>query len=126
MIVLKYGIAGSLAVGTHLLILQAGIYLGVNLTVATSVGFIVGCCVNYALQRSWVFQYKAQTLTTFSRYVIVTGIMCVVNMILFNLLLRLPIGVLVAQVFSTLIVMFANFAINSRFTFARHSRVLKA
>jgi len=117
----RYVVAGSLAFATHLAVLEALMRLaGTVPWLATTVGFVLACVVNYSLQHAWVFRSARPHLAAGPRYIAVTLVMLGVNAALFSLLHgRAGLPPALAQALTTGGVFVLNFLCNRRFTFAR-------
>jgi putative flippase GtrA len=116
----KYGFAGATAVLVHFLVLAALVeWFSVHATLATGVGFVVGCLVNYALQYRWVFGATGAHRALATRYALVTSVTFVLNILLFHALLTgFYMWYGLAQAIATIVVFLVNFEINRRYTFA--------
>ena len=115
----KYAIAGTLAVVVHFVTLAFLVEVaGLVPLVSTTVGFLLGCAVNYMLQHLWVFAATGNHATFLSRYIVVTAITTTMNVALFHLLFSIvSLWYLFAQAISTIVIFLVNFEINRRFTF---------
>ena len=82
-----YGLSGSAAAATHLLVLVVLTELGgAPSTLASAVGFICALPVNYSLQHRFVFNKSRQHTVFFMRYLAVTLLTLGLNTCLFWLL----------------------------------------
>ena len=117
----KYVAAGSTALLIHLSILKILIKtFDVVPVVASAVGFIVACIVNYSLQHTVVFSSNRRPMAhTARRYVVVTSVLLGVNSVLFALFNSI-VGAppMLAQIAATGCVFIANFFFNLHFTFS--------
>ena len=117
----RYGLSGSAAVGTHLVVLALLVELaGSPAVMASWVGFTCGTIVNYALQRRFVFSRSSGHRLYFPRYLAVTLVTMTLNTALFWVLSSgFGVFYLASQVITIGIVVPVNFALNRSFTFAR-------
>lgn len=116
---IRYFIAGSVAAIAHFIALIASVEVyGIQPTLASSLGFCVAVFFNYSLQYHWTFAVRGPHGVIFSRYLLVTIAMFVVNTGGFWLLheqMGLPYPL--SQVLATAAVVMMNFQINRLFTF---------
>jgi putative flippase GtrA len=117
----RYIVGGLVATITHILILLLLVEkFSVDSSIATSVGFCVAVFVNYNFQYHWTFASTGPHSRVFSRYISVTIVMLVVNLILFRLLSELVgIPYIYAQLVAIAAVTLCNFTINKLYTFRR-------
>ena len=117
----RYFLVGCAALGLHLIVLGGLVELvGLNATLSSGIGFVVACCLNYWLQRCWVFRAHTSHAAAIGRYVMVTSATLVLNVgvfwVLHNVLLWwYPL----AQVVTTGMIFVLNFLVNRCFTFRR-------
>ena len=120
-----FGLVGVIGTGTHYLVLIMLVEsAGINPVTATSVGFVVGALVNYALNRRYTFQSSKSHLDAGPKFFIIAIVTGIVNSLLVyggaNLL---GANYLLVQIGATFIVFLANFALNSLWTFQEaHAR----
>ena len=115
----RYGVAGCVAATVHLAVLTQLIeFIGVAATVASGVGFVVACAVNYLLQHYWVFRARGPIGFFLPRYIFITAATLCLNLCLFWVLHAFfGVWYLVAQVISIGTIFLINFCLNRRFTF---------
>lgn len=115
----KYGVSGGSAVLVHFLVLTALVELtGLDATIATGIGFLVGCVVNYSIQHKWVFAASGNHRQFVLRYTGVTAATFFLNLAIFHgLHALLGWWYVIAQAVATVLVFLVNFEINRRFTF---------
>ena len=119
----RYLVSGGTAAATHFAVLIALVEAAaVEATVASAIGFVLACAVNYTLQYGFTFGSAVPHAVAGSRYAAVTSATLLVNTAIFWLLASM-IGVpyVVAQVFATGVVVVLNFFINMHYTFAGHA-----
>jgi putative flippase GtrA len=114
-----FGLVGVIGTGAHYLVLIMLVEsAGINPVTATSVGFVVGALVNYALNRRYTFQSSKPHLDAGPKFFIIAIVTGIVNSLLVyggaNLL---GANYLLVQIGATFIVFLANFALNSLWTF---------
>ena len=116
---IRYTISGTIAAFAHLATLVVLVEsTGLNATLASAVGFLVACYVNYTIQYRWVFRADGSRLVSGARYIVVTTGSLLVNVLLFWLLHeQFDIWYPVAQVFAIGVVFLLNFYLNRHFTF---------
>ena len=115
----RYGISGGSAVGLHFLVLVVLVeWTVLNPTIATTVGFLAGCVVNYTLQHRWVFGANGNHQRFLLRYIGVTPCTVAFNAALFHALQAwLGVWYPLAQAVATGVVFLVNFEINRHYTF---------
>ena len=117
---IKYAISGGLATIVHFLILITLVEVfAIDATLASAIGFCMAVVVNYNLQYHWTFKSTGSHKTIFTRYVFITFFMLGVNTLIFWVLYGLQgLSYILAQAIATAVVMFMNFTINKKYTFA--------
>ena len=116
----RYGISGSLAAATLLVVLTALVELArVPETLASAGGFACAVIVNYTLQHGFVFGRSRGHGLYFPRYLAVTMVTMALNTALFWALSSgLGMFYLASQVITIGIIVPINFVIHRSFTFA--------
>jgi putative flippase GtrA len=111
MIVVKYVISGGLALLTHLTVLVVLVEaLYIDTVIATCVGFVAAVGVNYTLQYHWCFQGNSSHSKVFTKYVVLTSIMYIVNILFFYLLeMNSDLHYLIIQIIVTAVIFTTNF-----------------
>lgn len=112
---LMYSGAGLIGTGMHFLVLFAALdYVGP--VVASSLGAIVGCIINYTLAREFVFVSTATFERSFPRFATVAllgiGVNALIITVLFDLL-----AVLVSQLIASSAVLALGYVANKRWSF---------
>lgn len=120
---IKYVISGSLSVLTLLIILWIGVeFLSLPKTLSSFIGFCIGSIINYSLQHRFVFKKSGDHGVFFKRYVLVTSIMQIVNVVMFwGLVTYTNIQYILAQTIVIGFVFICNYIINSTYTFMKTS-----
>ncbi len=120
---IKYVISGSLSALTWLIILWAGVeLLSLPKTLSSFIGFCIGSIINYSLQHRFVFKKSGDHGVFFKRYVVVTLIMQIVNIVMFwGLITYTSIHYILAQIIVIGFVFICNYIINSTYTFMKTS-----
>ena len=120
---IKYIVSGSLAVLTTLIILWIGVeLLSLPKLFSSFAGFCIGSILNYSIQHRFVFKKSGGHTTFLRRYVFVTSIMQIVNMIMFwGLISYTSIQYILAQIIVIGFVFICNYTINSTYTFMKPS-----
>ena len=115
----KYFMSGSTAVVVHFAVMIALVeLLSAPPPFGSFVGFTTGTIVNYYLQYTWTFRSNQSHRLAFTRYVMITLSMLVLNLLIFQLAWQyFGVEYKIAQLFATGIVFLANFSINSCYTF---------
>ena len=114
-----FGMVGVIGTSVHYLTLVLLVEtVGMRPVTATSVGFVIGALVNYLLNRRYTFRSSKAHLDAGPRFFLVALVTGVLN----SLLVYVGVGLmsanyLLVQVGATLIVLLANFALNSVWTF---------
>jgi len=119
----KYVICGGLSALTWLLVLWIGAeLLALPKTLSSFIGFCVGSILNYSLQHRVVYKKSGDHGLFFKRYVLVTSIMQIVNIIMFwGLVTYTSIQYMLAQILVIGFVFICNYVINSTYTFMKPS-----
>lgn len=85
---------------------------------ATSIGFIVGACINYVLNYYVTFQSSAKHYITVIKYLSIAAIGMLLNgMLLYNFQKIMAVHYLLLQVVVTLLVLIWNYYANRLWTF---------
>lgn len=117
---IKYSIAGFAAAATHLAVLAGLVQLmQAPKPMASAIGFCCAIPVNYLIQHSFVFGRTGGHIVYFVRYLTVTLILLVANVILFTIFTQVfGVFYIFAQVVVIGIVFVLNFLVNRTFTFS--------
>lgn len=117
---IRYTLAGSVAAGVHLTVLIVLVrWLDLNATFSSAIGFCAACVVNYTLQYYWTFMATERHGIAALRYACVTLFTLGVNTGLFWLLHEvMRMHYLMAQIAAIGVVVFVNYTLNKRYTFA--------
>lgn len=117
--ILRYGIAGAAALGTHLLVLVVLVeFVGAPKVLSSLIGFLAAIPVNYILQHRFVFSVSSGHRKFLTRYLLVTLTMALMNTVLFSVLVFADvIPYVAAQILVTGVVFLANFVVNRIYTF---------
>ncbi len=120
---IKYVIFGSLSALAWLIILWVGVeLLSLPKTLSSFIGFCIGSIINYSLQHRFVFKKSGDHGVFFKRYVVVTSIMQIVNIVMFwGLITYTSILYILAQIIVIGFVFICNYIINSTYTFMKTS-----
>ena len=96
--------------------------VGLSAVAATSVGFVVGALVNYALNHRYTFRSSKAHLNAGPKFFLVAIVTGILNSLLVYIGVNLVgANYLLVQIGATLIVFLANFALNSLWTFQEAS-----
>lgn len=123
-----YGIVGGVAfVADFAGLMLLYRFCGINYIVAATVGFILGCMVNYGLSKILVFkeEYKSKTLEF-----ILFSIIGIIGLILTDLFMwafvdGCGLAVFWSKIIVTIIVFFWNFLARKFFMYTGHNRLMK-
>jgi putative flippase GtrA len=121
---LSFGAVGLVGTAAHYVTVVACVETDVLAPVtATTLGFVVGALINYALNHRYTFRSTRSHLDTGPKFLFVAVVTGMLN----TLIMHLGTAVaeqhyLVAQVASTLFVFLANFALNNAWTFRANDR----
>ncbi len=119
----RYFVSGGAALALQIAVLTALVeWLATPPVLASGVGFVLACVLNYTLQRCWVFRAAGAHRVLFARYAGVTTATLGLNLVLFWLTAEV-IGIWypLAQVLCTGAIFLLNFAINRAYTFAERA-----
>ena len=119
----KYVICGGLSALTWLVLLWIGVeLLALPKTISSFIGFCVASIINYRLQHKVVYKKSGGHGLFFKRYVLVTSIMQIVNIVMFwGLVTYTSIQYMLAQILVIGFVFICNYVINSTYTFMKPS-----
>ena len=119
-----FGLVGVIGTGAHYLVLIMLVErAGIDPVTATSVGFVVGALVNYALNRRYTFQSSKPHRDASPKFLTIAIITGIANSLLvYGGVDLMGANYLLVQISATSIVFLANFALNSLWTF-RESHV---
>ena len=118
---IKYVICG----GSSALLCLVLLWIGVELlsfpkTFSSIVGFCIASILNYSMQHKFVYKKSGGHAIFFKRYVLVTSIMQVINMIMFwGLINHINIHYVLTQIIVIGFIFICNYIINSTFTFMK-------
>jgi len=123
----KFIIGGGSATLCHLGTMALLIWLGVNATIATSVGMIVGAFYNYIFQYYYTFNSTQKHHKSFLKYIITVSIYFISNLLLFTLFHNvLQYEVFISQIITSGIVAVQNYIIYKKFVFLREDAAYEA
>lgn len=117
----RYVMVGGSALGLHLAVLQGLLWAACTPWIASAIGFVIACVLNYSLQRLWVFRSTRSHMAAAPRYVAITTVMLGVNTLLFSVLYGAGLPAVAAQTVTTGCVFVLNFLGNRYVTFAAHA-----
>jgi putative flippase GtrA len=119
---LRYFVVGGSALGLHVAVLQGLLLSGLcTPSIASAIGFIVACVLNYSLQRLWVFRSARSHIAAAPRYIAITTAMLCVNTLLFSILYDAGLTPVPAQTITTGGVFLLNFFGSRYITFRAHA-----
>jgi putative flippase GtrA len=91
--------------------------LGLPATLASTAGFLVSALANYWLNRTFTFSSTQRHKTAASRFVITASSGLALNYAILHVLMKFDVGVVLAQVSSTVGVVTWNYCIHGVWTF---------
>ena len=117
---LRYIISGCVALGVHLLVLSALVeLLSVDEVLASAVGFVVACAVNFCVQFYYVFGASDQMGQRATRYAAITIMTLLLNTLLFAGLFEITqFHYSIVQGITTAIIFVVNYVLNALWTFS--------
>lgn len=123
---LAFGFVGAFGTGVHYSVLIALVeFQGVDPTLATSIGFVVGAATNYLLSHRYVFSSSKAHTDAGPKFFAVAATTGLLNAGLVHIGFRwVWANYLLAQTASTAVVFLANYVLNSVWTF-RESGTLR-
>ncbi len=123
----RFIISGGSATLCHLGTMAVLIWLGINATIATSVGMVAGAIYNYIFQYYYTFSSNQKHHKSFSKYIITVSIYFVSNLLLFTLFHNiLQYEVFISQLITSAIVAVQNYIIYKKFVFLREDAAYEA
>ena len=116
----RYLVSGSIAVGLHFSLLGFLVeLLGINATLATTIGFLLSSLFHYTIQYFWVFSESNRYTHRLLRYTIVTTATAALNAGLVSLFhFTWGLKYLLAQLLVTVLIVLLNYLANRHFTFS--------
>lgn len=117
--IFRYFISGLIATVVHIAVLTFLVEAVFVLpAVASALGFVIACCVNYILQHYWVFGAEGKHSVFFLRYAVVTAITFMLNIGFFYFLFHVAgFWYPVAQLMAIAMIFIINFLLNRSYTF---------
>ena len=117
---LRFVVVGVIATSVHYLVLIAAVErAGWSAVWGSGLGFGTGAVVNYLLNRRFTFRSEVPHVTAVSRFVVVMGGALALNQLLMHVLTQVAgLPYLLAQVLTTGVTLFWNFAGNALWSFA--------
>jgi putative flippase GtrA len=114
----RYAGVGTIGTIIHFTVLSL-LSNSIDPVVASTVGAIAGCLVNYRLSRSFVFETRRNTQSTFAKFIIVTIASIGLNAAAMTAFLpHWPI--LISQLLATGLVLLSGHAMNNLWTFREY------
>jgi putative flippase GtrA len=116
----KYFVVGGLGTITHLSLLYATVeYLSFEPLVGSSVVFIWVVIQSYLLNKNWTFENNSKHTSTLPRYLVVSGIGFLSNLLLRYLMINvLELWYMLAQILTVTVIPAMNFLLNKYWTFS--------
>jgi putative flippase GtrA len=116
----KYFVVGGLGTITHLSLLYATVeYLSFEPLVGSSVVFIWVVIQSYLLNKNWTFENNSKHTSTLPRYLVVSGIGFLSNLLLMYLMINvLELWYMLAQILTVTVIPAMNFLLNKYWTFS--------
>ena len=115
-----YAGAGSLGTAAHFAALYAA-FAVMGAVVASTLGAIIGCLVNFSLSRHIVFRDRQPLGRTLPRFVAVAISAVALNAAVLNALIT-SLPLFLSQVLSTMVVFLFTFVLNNGWTFSERHR----
>lgn len=110
------GVVGTVVHYLVLVLLVSG--FGYQPMIGAASGFVLGACVNYALNYRWTYSSKERHMRTLPRFMVVALVGLAVNVSVVGLLTSMwGLHYLLAQVLATIIVLGIGFLLNTCWTF---------
>lgn len=112
---------GMIGTAGHYLCLISLVELaGFTPTLATTLGFITGAVINYALNYRFTFNSQKRHLETLTKFMVIALIGALFNILIMFLGVSLThLHYLIIQIVATVIVLIWNFSMNKIWTFAK-------
>lgn len=116
----RFILSGGSATLCHLGVMAVLVWFGVNASVSTSAGVVVGAILNYIFQYYYTFSSNEKHNNSMLKYTITVAISFVSNLLLFTLFYTLlENGVMLSQLLTSAIVALQNYWIYKKFVFLR-------
>lgn len=121
---MRFALSGGVATTTHWLVMAVMLSSGIEPSVATASGALIGAIVNYFLQRNITFQSKARHRSALVRYAGVCTLTWFANLVIFivlyHIILLTP---MYAQGITTFLVALISYVLYKRIVFNdQHTR----
>jgi putative flippase GtrA len=119
-LIVRYLLAGLASAATHASVLVGLVELvALRPVIASSVGFVAGLGVSFALQHRWVYASSRTAWETGPRFLLITGGAFAVNLITMSLGVALARDrYLLVQVIAFILIPLSNYTLNTLWTFA--------
>jgi len=118
---IRFILSSGFATASHWFVMAIMIVAGVDPTMATAGGALIGAIVNYFLQREITFRSNSTHRSTLLRYIAVCAIIWLFNLMLFFFFYKIALfSTLVAQSITTLAVAFISYFLYKGIVFNDH------
>lgn len=116
----RYFVSGGIATLIHYATLSAMVELGgIDEVLSTATGYALGAVGHYLLSYHWAFGSTARHRRAVVRFIFVAASTLLLNAAVFWVFHEMVgLWYLLAQLVTTVLLLFVNFTINARFTFA--------
>lgn len=115
---LKFGLVGVINTLITMIVFNGLKFIGVNILVANTIGYICGMINSYLWNNRWVFKSNTKDVSTISKFIIVNVVaMLINNGILFVLVNEVGINSTISQALAIVITTVINFVGNKIWTF---------
>jgi len=118
---LRFGVVGALTAVLHYGLLYIGVEaLQLNVTVASSLGFVVAVIFNYLMHYSWTFDEPAPHGRTLRRYLVMIGCGFLINgAVMYAGVQWVVLNYLLTQALALIVVVSWNFVMSNVWVFRR-------
>ncbi|HDY83660.1 MAG TPA: GtrA family protein [Halieaceae bacterium] len=118
---LRFGVVGALTAVLHYGLLYIGVEaLQLNVTVASSLGFVVAVIFNYLMHYSWTFDEPAPHGRTLRRYLVMIGCGFLINgAVMYAGVQWVVLNYLLTQALALVVVVSWNFVMSNVWVFRR-------
>lgn len=115
---IKFGLVGVLNTVITIIVFNILRFMGIDMIIANTIGFICGMVNSYFWNNRWVFKSNSKDISTIGKFVIVNMIVMVINNFILILLVQ-SIGVneIIAQGLALILTTAINFIGNKLWTF---------
>lgn len=117
---IKFGLVGVINTIISIVIFNILNFIGADILVANTIGYICGMLNSYLFNNRWVFKVNSKEISTIGKFIVVNLItMLINNLILMLLVTYISVNATVAQIIALIFTTVINFIGNKFWTFTK-------